>query len=173
MSHKGAALVQKQGLTLVCNLHDISCSPFLESVMKRTAVLMGLALAVAATGAQAEDVSGSFVSSTSTYLTGFASDAGLLTGSVMSSFTGKAGYDIYKVLVDGVSVPDLLPGLNDYYDFSAPVLGGFHTIAVFGKSYGGSFVGSYEVSSVPEPESLALALAGLGIVASVTRRRLR
>lgn len=141
--------------------------------MKRTAMLMGLVLAVAATGAQAEDVDGSFVSSSSTYLTGFASDAGLLTGSVMSSFTGKAGYDIFKVLVDGNSVPDLLPGYNDYYEFSAPVLAGFHTIAVFGKSYGGSFVGSYGVTTVPEPESLALALAGIGIVASVSRRRMR
>lgn len=140
--------------------------------MKRTAVWMALALSVLATGARAEDVSGSFVSSSPTYLTGFASDAGLLTGSVMSSFTGKAGYDIFKVLVDGNSVPDLLPGLNDYYAFSAPVLAGFHTIAVFGKSYGGSFVGSYEVSSVPEPTSLALVLAGLGIVSGVARRRI-
>lgn len=140
--------------------------------MKRIAVCAALALATVATGALAEDVDGSFASSSPTYLTGFASDAGLLTGSVMSSFTGKAGYDIFTVLVDGNSVPDLLPGYNDYYDFSMPVLAGFHTIAVFGKSYGGSFVGSYSVASVPEPASLALALAGLGIVAGVARRRM-
>lgn len=141
--------------------------------MKRTAVCVALTLAAVVTGAQAEDVSGSFVSSSPLYLTGFASDAGLFTGKVMSSFDGLSGYDIFGVMVDGHVLPDLLPGPNDFYAFSAPVLGGFHTIAVFGKSYGGSFVGSYEVSSVPEPASMALVLAGVGVVASVARRRMR
>ena len=141
--------------------------------MKRTSVWMVLALALAASGAQAEEVSGSFVSSTSSFLTGFASDAGLLTGSVMSSFTGKSGYDIFKVTVDGISVPDALPGLNGDYAFSMPVLSGLHTIMVSGKSYGGSFVGSYDVSAVPEPASLALAVAGAALVVSVAHRRRR
>lgn len=140
--------------------------------MKRTAVSWGLALAVTATGALADDVSGSFVGSSPAYMTGFASDAGVLTASVLSSFTGKAGYDIFAVQIDGNALADLLPGLDDYYYFSAPVLSGFHTIAVFGKSYGGSFVGSYDVTAVPEPSAEALALVGLLLVGSLARRRL-
>lgn len=140
--------------------------------MKRTAVTLGLTLALLATGARADDVSGSFVSSAPAFMTGFASDAGVLTGSVLSSFTGKSGYDIFAVQVDGFAVADLLPGLDDYYYFSAPVLSGFHTITVFGKAYGGSFAGSYEVTAVPEPTTEALALVGALLVGSLVRRRL-
>ena len=74
--------------------------------------------------------------------------------------------------IDGNALADLLPGLDDYYYFSAPVLSGFHTIAVFGKSYGGSFVGSYEVSAVPEPSAEWLALVGILLVGNLARRRL-
>lgn len=146
--------------------------PFGRSVMKRFAVSLGLALSLAATGASAADVSGSFASSSSSYGTLFSSDAGILTGSVLSSFTGSSGYDIFTVLVDGVSIPDLIPAKDDYFYFSAPVAAGLHSILVSGKSYGGSFVGAYEVTSVPEPTAVAMALAGVGLVVSISRRRL-
>lgn len=141
--------------------------------MKHTAVSLGLALALTATGALAADVSGSFVGSSPTFMTGFASDAGVLTASVLSSFTGKAGYDISSVEIDGKAIADLLPGMDDYYFFSAPVLSGFHTITVFGKPYGGSFVGSYEVTAVPEPSAEVLALVGMGLVGGLAYRSRR
>ncbi|RTL31652.1 MAG: PEP-CTERM sorting domain-containing protein [Burkholderiales bacterium] len=140
--------------------------------MKRAAVCLGLALAAATSGALAADVSGSFASSSASYGTLFSSDAGILTGSVLSSFTGSSGYDIFSVKVDGTSIPDLIPGKDDYFYFSAPVAAGLHSILVSGKSYGGSFVGSYEVTAVPEPTAVAMALAGVGLVVSVSRRRL-
>jgi hypothetical protein len=148
------------------------CLVVAEKLMKRVNVWLGLALAVSATGALAADVSGSFSASSGVYGTIFSSDAGLLTGSVMSSFTGTSGYDIFTVKVDGFSVADLLPGKDDYYYFSAPVLSGMHSIVVTGKSYGGSFVGSYEVAAVPEPDAAALALAGAAVaLVTVARRR--
>lgn len=140
--------------------------------MKRFAVSLGLALSVAATGASAADVSGSFASSSSGSGAFFISDAGTLTGSVLSSFTGSAGYDIFSVLVDGVSIPDLIPAKDDYFYFTTPVAAGLHSIIVTGKSYGGGYVGSYEVTSVPEPTAVAMALAGVGLVVSISRRRL-
>lgn len=140
--------------------------------MKRAAVCLGLALAAATSGALAANVSGSFVSSSASYGTLFSSDDGILTGSVLSSFTGSSGYDIFSVFVDGISIPDLIPTKDDYFYFSAPVTAGLHSILVSGKSYGGSFVGSYEVAAVPEPSAVAMALAGVGLVASVSLRRL-
>lgn len=67
---------------------------------------------------------------------------------------------------------DSLAKMDDYFYFSAPVAAGLHSILVSGKSYGGSFVGSYEVTAVPEPTAVAMALAGVGLVVSVSRRRL-
>jgi hypothetical protein len=95
-----------------------------------------------------------------------------LSGSVLSSFTGASGYNITSVKVDGIAIVDLLPGLDDYYFFSLDVAAGFHTISVGGLSYGGGYVGSYSVTSVPEPTSLALVLGGLGVVGGLARRRL-
>lgn len=140
--------------------------------MKRAAVSLGLALATATSGALAADVSGSFVSSSASYGTLFSSDAGILTGSVLSSFSGSSGYDIFSVFVDGISIPDLIPTKDDYFYFSAPVVAGLQTILVSGKSYGGSFVGSYEVTAVSEPTGAAMALAGVGLVVGISHRRL-
>lgn len=140
--------------------------------MKRAAVSLGLALAAATSGALAANVSGSLASSSASYGTMFSSDAGILTGSVLSSFTGSSGYDIFSVFVDGTSIPDLIATKDDHFNFSAPVAAGLHTILVSGKSYGGSFVGSYEVTAVSQPTGAAMALAGVGLVFSISHRRL-
>lgn len=152
-------------------VHPVTHLAFLREMYMKLKTLALAILALSATAAQA-DVSGSFGSSSSLGGTFFASDAGLLSGSVLSSFTGLSGYNITSVTVDGIAIVDLLPGLDDYYFFSTPVAAGAHNISVTGLSYGGSFVGSYSVTSVPEPESFALALAGLGIAGGLARRRL-
>jgi hypothetical protein len=82
------------------------------------------------------------------------------------------GYDITSVSIDGVAIPDLLPAVGaDYFEFSLDVAPGLHTIAVKGVPYGGSFVGSYSLTPVPEANALLLGLAGLGALGLATSRR--
>lgn len=139
--------------------------------MKFKTCLAGLGLALVGMGAHA--VEGSFASSAASYTKTFSSGAGELSLSVTAPFTGKAGYDIFSVLLDGMGLTDLNPGKSDDYEYTGLIDAGLHTIVVTGKSYGGQFSGAFEVTPVPEPGSLALVLAGLGVVAGVVRRRLR
>lgn len=139
--------------------------------MKR--LLLALALAGPAsllwsTSARAAPEAGSFAGSGGAQFFGFEIDhAGTLTGSVLSSFSGSSGYDITSVSVDGVALVDLLPAVgDDYFAFNLSLLPGVHTISVKGTSYGGSFVGSYAITPVPEPAALALVGAGLGLLAA-------
>lgn len=123
--------------------------------------------------------SASFTGSGASQFFGFEIDyAATLTGSVLSSLSGLAGYDITSVTVDGVAFPDLLPAVGtDYYEFSLDIAAGIHTIAIKGTPYGGSYVGSYTLSPVtapvPEAHALALGLAGLGALGVVASRRVR
>lgn len=135
-----------------------------------SAVLIGLAAPAHA------DESASFIGSGTSQFFGFEIEyAAKLTGSVVSSFSGQAGYDITSVTVDGLAIADLLPAVGtDYFEFSLDVGPGLHTIFVKGVPYGGSFVGSYSLTpTVPEADALALAAAGLGAVAFAASRRSR
>lgn len=121
--------------------------------------------------------SASFIGTGTSQFFGFEIDyAATLTGSIVSSLSGSAGYDITSVTIDGVGFPDLLPAVGaDYYEFSIDIAAGVHTIAVKGLPYGGSYVGSYTLTPVtapvPEANALVLSLAGLGAAGLAVSRR--
>ena len=94
---------------------------------------------------------------------------------------GLPGIDLeplffFDVLVDGISTGPLVD-LPVGFGFSlANLAAGVHTLTVVGIADRGNsvFTGSVyaqEVSAVPEPASLALLLAGAGIVGGVAWRR--
>jgi hypothetical protein len=140
-----------------------------------TAFATAAALLACPLAAHSEPETGSFVGSGSTQFFGFEIDyVGLLTGSVVSSFTGLSGYDITSVTLDGVSLLDSLPDSgDDAYSFSVTVAPGEHILAVKGKAYGGLYVGSYAVTPVPEATAGVLSLGGLAVLAWVAQRRRR
>lgn len=142
--------------------------------MRHTLSALATATLLAVSGAaHSAPETGSFVGSGSAQFFGFEIDyTGLLTGSVLSSFTGSSGYDITSVTLDGVSLADSLPDVgDDLYSFSLTVTPGAHILAVKGVSYGGFYVGSYAVTPVPEAAAAALTLGGLGVLALISRRR--
>ncbi|OGA81790.1 MAG: hypothetical protein A2711_05625 [Burkholderiales bacterium RIFCSPHIGHO2_01_FULL_63_240] len=139
-----------------------------------SAITAATLIAMAAPAHAAE--SASFIGSGTSQFFGFEIDyAAKLTGSIVSSFSGLAGYDITSVTIDGTPIPDLLPAVGtDYFEFSLDVAPGLHTIFVKGLPYGGSFVGSYTLTpAVPEANALLLSLAGLGAVGFAAARRSR
>jgi hypothetical protein len=100
-----------------------------------------------------------------------------LQSKVTANVTFGSGYDVSSVTIDGVTVYDavLNTSKKDIWTLDlSSVTSGIHTITVTGVSKnGGLFTGSVgvEVTPVPEPETYALMLAGLGAVAFVARRR--
>lgn len=91
-------------------------------------------------------------------------------GSV-GSFFGSVSFN--SVLIDGKALTLTSKPTGYGFDFSG--LGkGTHTLTVEGTfaKGGNSYIGSvYATPAVPEPESLALALAGMGAMGVVARRR--
>jgi hypothetical protein len=86
--------------------------------------------------------------------------------------TGKVTFD--SVSLDGTLVPSTLGAGNKSISFSAnETLGSSFVVSVqYDKAVGvGSFGGSVTVTPVPEPETYALMLAGLGAIGFVARRR--
>jgi hypothetical protein len=143
--------------------------------MTRTLSAFAAAALIALSAPAQADESASFSGSGASQFFGFEIDyAGLLTGSVVSSFSGQSGYDITSVTVDGIAFPDLLPLVGaDYFEFKLDVAPGLHTIAIKGLPRGGSFVGSYSVVPVPEADAWVMGLAGLGAAGFVVSRRKR
>ena len=141
--------------------------------MIRTLSTLATAALIAVAAPAHADESASFIGSGTSQFFGFEIDySAKLTGSIVSSFSGMAGYDITSVTIDGVALPDLLPLVGaDYFEFSLDVAPGLHTIFVKGVPYGGSFVGSYSLTPVPEANALMLGLAGLGAVGFAVSRR--
>jgi len=75
----------------------------------------------------------------------------------------------------GLYIDGVAPAITSS-GFSAEVLSGVHTLSLTGGSVGfGGYSGSLYATAapVPEPGSLALALAGVGVTMSVVRRRNR
>ena len=101
--------------------------------------------------------------------------ASFAEGRVTASFTARAGYDITKVIFEGTEVvPELsTAGFDNYVLFSGPLAAGTYTFSIEGlaKRSGAGFTGLIEVTPVPEPESIAMMLAGLGVVGAVAARR--
>ncbi|WP_201748117.1 FxDxF family PEP-CTERM protein [Aquabacterium fontiphilum] len=77
------------------------------------------------------------------------------------------------ILINGISVGPLTAN-NNGFGFSAAGLDvGSYTLTVKGSALPGfsGYIGSIYAQPVPEPESIALMLAGLGVVGAVAARR--
>ena len=83
----------------------------------------------------------------------------LVAAQVEAAARRLRGVLVETPLIGGV----ILPGFD--------VTPGLHTIFVKGVPYGGSFVGSYSLTPVPEANALMLGLAGLGAVGFAASRR--
>lgn len=106
----------------------------------------------------------------------FGSTAGL--GTVTAAFVFGTGYDISSVTFGSstqfVTTNTVAPGVT--FDlatlFSGPLAAGTYNFTVKGTSFGGGqYTGNITVTPVPEAETYALALAGLGVVGLVAARR--
>jgi len=92
------------------------------------------------------------------------------------SFVRNSGVTFTKASLNNV---DFLPGSSGNLNGSLGLLSGTNTLKVFGttESWGGSYQytigGSAITASVPEPETFAMLLAGLGLIGAMTRRRNR
>jgi hypothetical protein len=113
-------------------------------------------------------------------LTGFnATDS--FFGQVSANFTGGAGYDVTGVTLDGISFVPLVNtkfhnnGADYWYLDLATLTSTVHSIVVTGTPLVNSpgFTGSLSlnVAPVPEPETYAMFLAGLGVAGFMARRR--
>jgi hypothetical protein len=97
-----------------------------------------------------------------------------IAASITSSVVQGYGFDITGVTFDGISFTPLLnTGGGDYWTFAASGLtAGEHYIKVTGTPLGSSYTANVVLTPVPEPETYALLLGGLGAIGFMARRRL-
>lgn len=87
-----------------------------------------------------------------------------------------AGYDITSVVFNGlpVAVDASGPTFENYTLFDGLLAAGTYSFTITGVSKaGGLYTGAIAVTPVPEAGSIALTLAGLGVVGLVAARRRR
>lgn len=160
---------------------------FASVLLGSGAIAATITLTPVAAGQYAATFSGSAASESFTLdLTGFATSMNVVTSLLTANSLLGQGYDISSATFDGLAftpvVNTTIPGFAsvDYWSYgSAPVSSAVHMLVVNGTSFGGgAFTGSLALTvnpivppPVPEPETLAMMLAGLGALAFLARRR--
>ena len=162
-------------------------SVFASALVSSGAMAATITLTPVAAGQFAATFSGSAASEAFTLdLTGFAATLNVVTSLLTANSLLGQGYDISSATFDGMAftpvVNTTIPGFAsvDYWSYgSAPASPTVHTLLVNGSSFGGgAFTGSLALTvspivppPVPEPETFAMMLAGLGTLAYLARRR--
>ncbi len=146
--------------------------------MKMKSIFAAAVLALSGVSSFASSPSFSF---TGTYAASYLLDVDPGTGikaSVSSTLVDGLGFDITSVTLNGTPF-DLntttFQGITfENYSFISPALaGGMYTLSVFGTGTNGAgYTGNVVLTSpVPEPETYALMLAGLGVGGFLLKRR--
>ena len=166
--------------------------------MKFKSLAIAATLALGAAGAFAGGGPITFLDGTAGFSATDAASPGLITdvftfsldaqydtnASAISIKLGKNDWDFKSITINGPSGPfsfSAAPGSTDALEIwtlsTVRLSAGDYTLSVDGYVNGGARSGSYggniNISAVPEPESYALMLAGLGALGFVARRRSR
>ncbi len=140
--------------------------------------LKSIAAAVALAGASVSSFAStfSFDGSDDLIFSFVVASASSIDAAVTSSVINGYGFDITSVTFDGTPFTEASitsGGITaDFFSYSASLIGpGLHSIAVYGEPLGSTYHGNVVLTPVPEPETYALLLAGLGVGGFLMRRR--
>lgn len=171
----------------------IATAVLAASSISSFAATTAITLTNTATNVYAADFSA--FAGTNTYTVDFSALTGLtnFSGIVTANTRGFIGYNVTNVTFDGLSFNPTVntssanaSRTNDLWELDlSNVTSTSHTMVITGTANGGStagFSGSLEitntpltplvqVTAVPEPESYAMLLAGLGLMGAIARRR--